>query len=252
MADIIEVGNRIELTKVVLDKTAKKINYISQVLDIADAHEMNIAMPIRGNRIIPLDIGDVYRMCFYTRKGMYQCKAEIINRYREGQLGILVIRLITDPVKLQRRQYFRLSCVMDIHIHLISEEEEETADQIREKNYNSVSELEAALTLHEALHEDGWSVVTLVDVSGGGARFFMEKQLDLQTLVCLRFPDVMTEEGYPLELDGRVIACQAVPDRKRYEHRVEFCQVDVKERETLVKFIFEEERKQRKKEKGLD
>lgn len=252
MAEIIEVGDRIELSKVLLDKKAEKIDYISQVLDITDAHEMNIAMPIRNNRIIPLDIGDLYQLCFFTKKGMYQCKAEIINRYREGQLGILVIKLVTDPVKLQRRQYFRLSCVMDIAIHTISKEEEAVDARLREKNYANASEMQAYIEQYHTLHQENWLTVTLVDISGGGARFFSQQELDIQSMVSMRFPVILTEKGNMLELSGRLIACQPVPERKRFEYRAEFWQVSVKERETLVKYIFEEERKQRKKEKGLE
>ncbi|MDD6208757.1 MAG: flagellar brake domain-containing protein [Clostridiales bacterium] len=252
MADIIEIGNRIELSKILIDKTAEKKNYISQVLDIKDAHEMNIAMPIQNNRIIPLDIGDQYRLCFFTKKGMYQCKAEIINRYREGQLGILVIQLLTDPVRLQRRQYFRLSCVMDIAIHNISPDEEAVQKVLQEKNYANTTEMQAFAEQYDTIHNENWFEVTLVDISGGGARFFSQKEIDISSLISMCFPGILTETGKALELDGRLIACQPIPDRKLFEYRAEFYNVSAKERENLVKYIFEEERKQRKKEKGLE
>jgi len=37
-----------------------------------------------------------------------------------------------------------------------------------------------------------------------------------------------------------------------YEHRVQFTDINREDREAVIKFIFAEERRQRKREKGLD
>lgn len=36
-----------------------------------------------------------------------------------------------------------------------------------------------------------------------------------------------------------------------YEHRAQYINIDTSEREEIIRFIFEEERKRRKREKGL-
>ena len=50
---------------------------------------------------------------------------------------------------------------------------------------------------------------------------------------------------------SRIISTREVPNKKHtYEHRVKFEDISSKERELLIKFIFEEERRYRKNEKG--
>ena len=53
-------------------------------------------------------------------------------------------------------------------------------------------------------------------------------------------------------LVGKVLAVTELEDKPGvYEHRVQYMNVDVDEREEIIKFIFNEERKTRHKEKGM-
>ena len=67
--------------------------YFSQVYDILSEDEMKIAMPIVDGRVIPLPVNGRYDLCFYTSGGLYQCKATITDRYKEGGLFVLQIEI---------------------------------------------------------------------------------------------------------------------------------------------------------------
>ena len=53
-------------------------------------------------------------------------------------------------------------------------------------------------------------------------------------------------------LVGRVLSVEELENRPGvYEHRVQYVNMDVDEREEIIKYIFNEERKNRHKEKGI-
>jgi c-di-GMP-binding flagellar brake protein YcgR len=55
------------------------------------------------------------------------------------------------------------------------------------------------------------------------------------------------------ELLGKVVfSIENEKRSKTYEHRVEFINMTEEDREQIVRYIFDEERKRRRKEKGLD
>ena len=53
-------------------------------------------------------------------------------------------------------------------------------------------------------------------------------------------------------LISKILSVRELPDRQGlYEHRAQYINIDTLDREEIIRFIFEEERKHRKKEKGL-
>ena len=69
------IGDRIELTHLssATHRTLSENNYNSQLLDFDEVDMVKLSMPIFENRIIPLEVGDEYQLCFYTENGLYQC-----------------------------------------------------------------------------------------------------------------------------------------------------------------------------------
>ena len=90
---------------------------------------------------------------------------------------------------------------------------------------------------------------TVVDLSGGGAKFRSEFQVNpgQYILLGLRLTnDKMDKQYYIL---GSVIACYPMENTKDklYECRVKFMIKDNKIREEIIRYIFEEERRIRQK-----
>ena len=53
-------------------------------------------------------------------------------------------------------------------------------------------------------------------------------------------------------LISKILTARELPDRPGlYEHRAQYIHIDTAEREEIIRFIFEEERKHRKREKGI-
>lgn len=236
LQDIVSIGDKIELIKYTNqngDPTKAK-SYLSQLLDFQDQTHMCIAMPFENGRIIPLDVGSYYQMCFYTKGGLYQCLGVITDRYRSGNIFTLVVDMKSNLEKLQRRQYYRLECMIDMVYCSLQNEEEE-------KNYHE-----------QGLFQDRLIKATIIDISGGGCKANSTEEAEKNQKIYMRFPLLMDKGPITLELLGKIVYTSAIVNRSRaYEHRIEFVDIKEEERENIVRYVFDEERKRRRKEKGL-
>ena len=100
----------------------------------------------------------------------------------------------------------------------------------------------------EIVMDIGFQDGVALDISGGGIRFTSEEKLDNDKMVLVSLEIPLDRQSIYLMM-GRVISSNLIPNKDNlYEHRVEYQELDRKIRENLIHFIFEEERRQRKKE----
>ncbi len=213
---------------------ARKL-YKSQVYDIVSEDQIKIAMPMEQGKVILLPVDGEYNLCFYTKTGLYQCLARVIDRYKSNNIFILLMELTTDIRKYQRREYYRLNCVLDMHCRPLSEDE---LPKIMEK----VQFIDTDITLNNGI---------IVDISGGGARFISGEQYPIETLILFIFNLYVNGEIMEYKLVGQVLLTSELANRKgEYEHRIQFTNIMNDDREGIIRYIFEEERKNRRREKG--
>ena len=73
-----------------------------------------------------------------------------------------------------------------------------------------------------------------------------------ESLVCCKYNLVVDGDSKEYTLVAKVLMVRELEDRPGvYEHRAQYINIDTSEREEIIRFIFEEERKHRKREKGL-
>lgn len=243
------IGDKLELRKISKNIDKNEILYTSQILDIASDDTINIAMPIEKGRIIPLTIGDKYQMFIYSSKGLYQCNIVILNRYKDNNIYILTIQIISELKKFQRREFYRLDCVLDITYHSINKLEILLTEKIRRNDFTNETEKTACIMkLDELIKEYSQGIVT--DLSGGGAKFISDKMLEKESTVLMTFNLQLGGMIKQLQIQGVIISSVKMLNRTGYfEHRVKFADILKEEREFIIKFIFEEERRLRKREK---
>lgn len=234
LSRIITPGNRIEITKPVNKNKEEKVRpYISQVYDILEDEQIKIAMPMVEGKVIPLPLHGRYNLCFYTPGGLYQAKAVITDRYKEDGLYILIVELASELKKFQRRQYFRLEYAMDIKFRAVTEDEFAAA-------ISSEAEMKYLSTFGML---DGISL----DISGGGIRFTSREEVDKDSNIIISINIGITEEDI-IGIAANIISAGKVLNRdKIYEYRAEFVGMKNSEREKLIRFIFDMERRLRKR-----
>lgn len=235
---IISEGSKVELQRLASlsqKKAGGEIKtYYSLVSEIMDEDRIKITMPLEKGRVVPLPVNTRYNACFYTSNGLYQGRVIVVDRYKEENVYMLVVELISDLVKFQRRQYYRLGCTMDIVYKKIEEQDEVEYENDTQKN----------IIIDDTDYTEG----TALDISGGGMRFVSEQCLapedNLFVVIEIQYEDIKKEYG----LNAKVISSEALMNRSgKYEHRIEYKNMNGKVRESLIKYIFDEERRQKKK-----
>lgn len=243
--DIVNVGDKIDiriLQEINQEKETGVMTRLfkSRVQDIKPEGLLEISMPTYVGKPTLLSMGIRYEFIFYTRKGLYRCVVQLKERYKVDNLYMLLVEPKSQLEKFQRREYFRFECAMDMEYRQITEEEAKIADIEELKQHHA-----------ELFPEETVQAGIAVDLSGGGMRFVGDlegKKGDFLLIsILLRSIDV----NQLLEVACRVLSCKKLEvnlkGEKRYEYRVQFLTREQKKREMIIKYIFEQERKNRQK-----
>ncbi len=246
LSDYVSPGDRLELTSTSFSEDNQKDSegrpgikghvYYSRVYEIRSDEVLEIEMPVEKEKVMLLPVGDEFDVCFYTSSGLYQCYSVIKDRYKTNNLFILVLELTSGLRKFQRREYYRFNCIVNMQSRKLSDEEQDAFET------RSVEFLDTDLTL-----EDG----VIVDISGGGARFLSNSKYEDDAKILFRFSLTLDDRPQEYSIVGRIIKSnptERVPDK--YENRVKFLSLDGQAREDIIRYIFEEERRIRRRDNG--
>lgn len=239
LSKFVAIGDKIELRSVDRGMEEQSDNsqkmYNSTVLDVLSEDTMEITMPMEQTKLILLPVDSEYDLVIYGETGLYQCFARIIDRYKSNNVYVLVVGLTSNLRKYQRREYYRFCCALEMCSRNLEEEEIQALE-------NKVPYmLQPGLPLKRSI---------IVDISGGGLRFMSTQMYEPGSLIYCRYHLITEGERKLYEVVGKVLAVKELGNRPgTYEHRVQYYNLDYVTREKIIKFIFEEERKERKKER---
>lgn len=231
-------GNRVDLQEIQRVKegdTGKFKSYQSQVIDILSDDRMEVAMPMDKSKLILLPVDAEYDIYFYTPNGLYQCYARVADRYKNNNIYILLLDLTSNLRKYQRREYYRFSCALEMNSRQLEEEEINAVEQ-------HTNLLVPGLPLQRSV---------IVDISGGGLRFVANYSYEVDSLILCKYHLWIDNESKEYSLVGKVLSSKPLENRPGiFEHRVQYLNMDADNREEIIKYIFDEERKTLKNKKG--
>ena len=233
--DMFKIGNKVEIVRssavhngIVDDK--KNPVLVSQIYEITDSDHLQLEMPFRGTEIVLLDIGIRYNICIYTSHGLFKCMVQVTDRFKTEN------RYIKSAFKrVQRREYFRLEKLFEVKYRRLMDYETDKSSTEEILNFEEIgTEYKSAVA---------------VDLSGGGARLIMNERFTLKDTLMLRFK--IAPESDDINFAATVVSSTPMKmDSTQYENRVKFIKLRESQREKLIRYIFEEERKMRFKEKS--
>lgn len=235
----ISIGDKIELQAVphANDEqpgTAPKV-YHSMVQEIQSEDTIEITMPVEKTKLILLPVDSEYEMVFYSSTGLFQCLARIIDRYKSNNTYLLLMELTSNLRKYQRREYYRLKCALEMHTRCLEAQELQTIEK------RQPFALMRGLPMKESV---------IVDISGGGLRFLAPQRYEPGSLMYCSYHLMNNGEHKKYEVICKVISSIELDNRPgTFEHRVQFYDLDPVDREEIIKYIFEEERKNRQRKK---
>jgi c-di-GMP-binding flagellar brake protein YcgR len=232
-------GNKLELQAVervkYVDQVEKKKIYSTTVSDILSDDRLEVCMPMEKSKLILLPVDGEFDLYFYTPNGLFQCFARVVDRYKRDNQYLLMMELTSNLRKFQRREYYRLSCALEMNARALEKEEIDAVEQ--KSGY-----LVPGLPLKRSI---------IVDISGGGIRFVGNYAYEPDCLICCKYHLLVDGKSKEYTLVAKIIGVRELEERKgTFEHRAQYINIDTLEREEIIRFIFEEERKYRKREKG--
>lgn len=236
LSNFISLGDRIELQSVEKGRNPEQEQrvYSSRVYEILSEDTLEITMPMEQTKLILLPVDGEYDLVFYGETGLYQCFVRIVDRYKSNNFYLLRIELTSNLRKYQRREFYRFSCALDMYSRDLEEQEQHDLEE--QKPYM----LQPGIPLRRSV---------IVDISGGGIRFMSDHKYDTGSLIYCCYHLVKDGISKKYEVIGKVLAVKQLENRPgTYEHRVQYYNMDVNTREEIIKFIFEEERKSRRRE----
>lgn len=200
------------------------------------------AMPVDSGRVVLFQLGTQFDFIIYTKnKTILKSSAIVRQRYRKENMYFLAIELINNLEKIQRRQFFRLPCTIDMDFYEVRYDDK------------AESELEFCKKMYKnhAINSKNMNTVksVILDISGGGIRFSLSTPLEEGTYFMAQFSLALEECTQQFNIVCKVINCtQSLDYADRYFARSKFIFDRMTEREKIVRFVFEEERRIRRRE----
>lgn len=212
------------------DHVANAAIYASKILRINDDRTIDFSIPLYLGEPVELKRNTRYSFLFIHEQAMKVAQGVFLQRIRIDNVPMAEVRLVTELRKIQRRDYYRLGCHIEMMFQVINVRKEELYfsnfyDEIVKK-----------------LDDDRWKLGTILDISGGGMKFISDAPIiDLPYLFMTFFlGDNMSEQ---VGVTGKLLSRLPVPRSLQCTHRVQFEPEHSKAQDRILAYVYAEQRK---------
>ncbi|MBF8983075.1 PilZ domain-containing protein [Lutibacter sp. B2] len=190
---------------------------ISQVIDIMSDDIFMISVPTSQGMLVPITVGE--KICImYSQKAsaVYGFDVRVLERVKKSELYCMKVEKAGEMFKIQRRNFFRLEAMLNAAVKKVDE-------------HGNIELTIQGLTK---------------DISGGGLCLIIKEPLKIGENV-----EVMLKTGEKnISVRGAVLRCVKYQEFDyKFELGITFKDIDEKMREEIISYIFEHQRKMRKK-----
>jgi len=214
-----KVGDRMEVHHKFAKKPVKA--YVSQIQDILGPNQFVAYAPMEYGQIIKLPNGDGCSVLIFTEKGIIKFDAEILKNVVKENVYYIVLRVMDEGERIQRRDFFRFDCVLDFTFGIV--------------DIGTLNEETRKHVLEECKMQG-----IIKDLGGGGIRFLSNDDIDEKVDICCVIP-LESEVILPI---GKVLHKQYFPKSNyTYQYRAQFYDMPQHDQEKVVQYIFNEQRK---------
>lgn len=211
----IKTGDRVEITRLE-DEGGEP--HVTQAEAVYSKDDVAIHSPLSYGHVVRLGVNRRYAFLFFTDKGMVRFVGRIKRHGKEDGFDMTYIVLESDGIFVQRREFYRFACLLPFQF--ISECEVKKAAKQGEDDF-----------LREAV---------INDISGGGLRFVSNEQLDTEETISA----VLNLSGRTIFVPAKILSREHMPNMLyKYQYSTKFVDISPKDRESIVQFIFSEQRK---------
>lgn len=212
--NMLEIGDKIEIT--VERDYAETITCFSLVQDLTSTDKIIVTLPMLEGRLILLNPKDIISVMFFRDKGCFSFKAQVLERFRIKNAAFISLKQVSSVKKIQRRYFYRLKITLPVEFQLVQDNQVPTATITPFKGYTT-------------------------DISGGGMRLVTDEELNKNMIIKC---SIQLEEAENISLMGKVVRKREAQDSPlKYEVGICFHKTTENTRNTLIKFIFQKQRK---------
>lgn len=237
VSNFIKPGDKIDIN--LLHQNNGKI-YKSSVFGFLNSQIVEIAMPTDGGKMVVFNLGVQCQLYFCTATGLYTCEAVVAQRYKKENFFLLAMKITSEIKKFQRREFYRVECLMDFAYFHIP---------------NEVAELETTSELIRCLRGEEYEgqerMARTRDISGGGIRFTAMEPLEVgqSILVAIQLTNDKVDQMFYLVAD--IMSCELAENSDdRWVVRAQFRYKDLDDRDLIIRYVFEQDRMMRKNRGG--
>ena len=202
-------GLAVEL--IVLDGVYKG-QYRSRIEEVGE-RLLSIGAPFDQGELVPLREGTKVRVTFWDESASYSFEGEIMQRIAVP-IPLFILVMPDTLEKVQRRDYVRIAVSFPVTFRMVTRE--------------GLSEPYKAIML---------------DLSGGGMRFSTKEPVEIYSLLYAQF----SLPNERLEIPVRVTRAEKIEDTKQYSVSVKFHEISERERDKIIRCVFDIQRAIRKK-----
>jgi c-di-GMP-binding flagellar brake protein YcgR len=215
-----------------------KHDYPSSLYSVLDSKTIEIVTPLNNTTPVPLHPGSRYTLIFSTDKGMIKALSEAVDRYKKGNFLLVKMKIVGNLSKYQRREFYRIDCLIPVKVAKL------------DKADLNITNLEDLKRVVEDREEEDYA--TIIDISGGGIRITAPFDLHECEYCLLGFDLLLNSGSRHIDLIGKIVSSQHMPETDKYSHRIQFVfNYGTVYQEIIVRYIFETERKRRRKEQEV-
>lgn len=212
----IPIGTKIELS--VVDPIQGKLNigFVSQIEGYINESTIRIAAPIFESKVYPIRVNSNIDAYLYVKANqIYRIAGFVENRLIVDDIALIDLKVTKKLQKIQRRQFFRFSCIVPISF------------------YQQQS---------SSLEEDDKEIIgQTIDLSGGGLSSITDNPLSQAAVLKGR---LKLDEDVIVDFNGKVVRCikDIINCELKYISSISYIDIGYKEREMIVEFIFNQQR----------
>ncbi|NLP13442.1 MAG: flagellar brake protein [Clostridium sp.] len=184
-----------------------------------------IAVPIHRGRLYPISIGTQMEVIFIMQDNLYSFMAKVIDRGIKSRISLLKMEALTEIKKIQRREFFRFECALPIGYRLVDTQKKDNSDDEHRKFTKTYTR----------------------DLSGGGVCIRLSEKVDYGAIIeC----ELSLNDFNKIRFIGKIVRFTTYDTpvgMYKYEIGVFFEKISEKDRERVISFIFQEQRRLIKK-----
>ncbi|NMB40935.1 MAG: hypothetical protein GX996_03255 [Firmicutes bacterium] len=191
----------------------------SIISEISDDH-LVIGVPMKKRELIDLQEGTVYIFKMTLDDALYYFRSEVLGTKISRDLVFYLISWPQKAERLQRRNFYRIPCTLDISYFVVS-----SGDSMQEKPDAEKAETKTA---------------QVGNLSGGGLLLIADEKLSEGTVLQMHLFLRSKKKRKKVTVKGKIVRVQPFRLGKtvRYRYGVKFLDLEEKRRDEIIHYIF--------------